>query len=228
MKRIKIQEKKMSKINTILFDFDGTIMDTNNVILMSWQHTFRTLENREEKVERLVETFGEPLETTMKRFFPNIPVDESIEIYRSYHRDNFGELINLFPGTMELLAEIKRRGYKTGLVTSRLWNTTLQGLEKYEIREYFDEVVTAEDTNRHKPDPQPIEIALKKLGSKAENAVMLGDTMFDLLCAKNAGVKSVLVGWSLALKDCDDFGEAAPDYIIKEAAELLDIIAGEI
>ena len=77
----------------------------------------------------------------------------------------------------------------------------MQGLEKYEIKDYFDTVLTADDTTRHKPDPQPINITLEKLGSVPENAIMLGDTIFDLLCAKNAGVKSVLVSWSLALGD---------------------------
>ena len=102
--------------DTVLFDFDGTIMNTNDVILMSWQHTFRILENREEDRDRLIQTFGEPLEDTMRKFFPHVPTDEAIEIYRSFHRDNFGELISLFPGMKELLEEVKRRGFKTGLV----------------------------------------------------------------------------------------------------------------
>ena len=100
----------MNKIDTVLFDFDGTVMDTNNVILMSWQHTFRTLRGREEDREVIVKTFGEPLELTMKKFFPEVPAEEALEVYRSFHRDNFGELINLFPGMRELLAEVKRRG----------------------------------------------------------------------------------------------------------------------
>jgi len=216
----------MKKIDTVLFDFDGTIMDTNNVIVMSWQHTFRTLENREEDVAKLAQTFGEPLEYTLRKFFPEVPVEESIEIYRSFHRDNFGELITLFPGMKGLLAEVKARGYKTALVTSRVGDTTQQGMEKYEIAEYFDAVVAAEDTTKHKPDPQPINAALEKLGSKAENAVMLGDTLFDILCARNAGVKSVLVSWSFALggKTMEDLGENAPDYMITSPDELFDIL----
>lgn len=216
----------MGMIDTVLFDFDGTIMDTNDVILNSWQHTFRTLENREESRENLVCTFGEPLELTMRKFFPDIPVERSLDIYRSYHRDNFGELISLFPGMKELLEEVKNRGYKTGLVTSRLLNTTVQGLEKYRIKEYFDAMVTADDTTKHKPDPQPINIILEKLGSSPENAVMLGDTVFDMMCAKNAGVKAVLVSWSVALGDKkpEDLGEACPDYVIEKPEELWDII----
>lgn len=221
-----IHKKKAPDIDTVLFDFDGTVMDTNEVILKSWQHTFRTLENREEKQEILVSTFGEPLETTMKKFFPDVPVDEAVEIYRSYHYDNFGELIRLFPGMKELLAKVKAGGCKTGLVTSRLFKTTMQGLEHYEIKDYFDAIVTAEDTDRHKPDPQPINVALEKLGSAPETSIMLGDTGFDLMCAKNAGVRSVLVAWSLALdrSAAEDMGDAAPDYVITEPEELLEII----
>ncbi|MFR4021448.1 MAG: HAD-IA family hydrolase, partial [Clostridia bacterium] len=169
-------------------------------------------------------TFGEPLEVTMKKFFPDVPVDEAVEIYRSYHRDNFGDLITVFPGMKKLLRQVKERGEKTGLVTSRLAYTTQQGLEKYDLKDYFDVVVTAEDTKKHKPDPEPVNIALKKLHSLPGNSIMLGDTMFDILCAKNAGVTSVLVGWSLALKSGDDFGEDAPDHVIRKAAELLELL----
>lgn len=216
----------MKDIDTVLFDFDGTVMDTNNVILMSWQHTFRSLLGREESEEKLVETFGEPLETTMKKFFPDIPIEKAVETYRSYHYDNFGEYIQLFPGMKELLHKVKAAGYKTGLVTSRLYRTTAQGLDKYRIAEYFDTIVTADDTTRHKPDPQPILLALQRLGSKASRSVMLGDTSYDILCAKNAGVRSVLVSWSLALGDKtqEEMGEAAPDHIIKAPQELFDII----
>lgn len=136
----------MKKFDTVLFDFDGTVMNTNEVILRSWQHTFQTIENREEDEAKIIATFGEPLDVTMGKFFPDMPRDEAVEIYRSYHRDNFGDLITVFPGMKELLAEVKIRGYKTGLVTSRLLHTTQQGLEKYELKDYFDVVVTAEDT----------------------------------------------------------------------------------
>lgn len=216
----------MGKIDTVLFDFDGTIMDTNNVILMSWQHTFRTLENREEDESKLTATFGEPLEYTLERFFPDVPVEESIEVYRSYQRKNFSDLIALFPGMKELVIECKARGYKTGLVTSRLKRTAMEGLEKFDLTKHFDVIVTPEDTDKHKPDPEPVNIALEKLGSQPENAVMLGDTLFDIQCSHNAGIGAVLVSWSLALagKTREDLGEDAPDHIIEKPEELFEII----
>ncbi len=216
----------MNKIDTVLFDFDGTIMDTNNVILMSWQHTFRTLENREEEESVLTATFGEPLEYTLARFFPNVPVEESIEIYRSFQRTNFSDLITLFPGMKELVMKVKALGYKTGLVTSRLKSTAMEGLEKFDLTKYFDVIITPEDTDKHKPDPAPVNIALEKLGSKPENSVMLGDTLFDIQCSHNAGIGAILVSWSLALegKSMEDLGDDAPEYIIYEPEELFNII----
>ena len=216
----------MNKIDTVLFDFDGTIMDTNNVILMSWQHTFRTLENREEDEKKLAATFGEPLERTLERFFPNVPVEESIEVYRGYQRKNFSDLITLFPGMKELVIKVKACGYKTGLVTSRLKRTAMEGLEKFDLTKYFDVIITPEDTDKHKPDPEPVNIALERLGSKPENTVMLGDTIFDIQCSHNAGVDAVLVSWSLALegKTKEELGEDAPEYIINTPEEIFDII----
>lgn len=212
------------KIDTVLLDFDGTVMNTNDVIIQSWQHTFRTLENREEEVEKIIKTFGEPLAVTMKKLFPDVPTEKAIQIYRSYHYDNFGELISLFPGMKELLQTLKQEGYKLGLVTSRLKGTTMQGLEKYEIKDYFDVVITADDTTKHKPDPEPILITLDRLGSEPEHSIMVGDSLFDIGCARNAAVKSVLVSWAMAVSEEEKNGPDGPDYCIEKAADLIGVL----
>ena len=208
----------MAKINTVLFDFDGTIMDTYEVIISSWQHTFKTIDGKERPVSEILKTIGEPLDYTIANLYPAADIGEVLEIYRSYHRDNFGERIKLFPGMKELLCSLKDKGYKLGLVTSRLTNTTMEGLEKYEIKEYFDVVITADDTTKHKPDPEPINTALEKLGARRGESIMVGDTNYDILCAKNAGVKSVLVGWALTAP------EHTPDHVIEKAEDLFEIL----
>jgi pyrophosphatase PpaX len=218
------KQKINGTIDTVLFDFDGTIMDTTDVIIGSWQHTFRTFEGKERPVEEIVKTFGEILAHTMSKVLPHVDPKEAIDTYRSFHRDNFGEQISVFEGVPELLAELKRRNYKVGLVTSRLAGTTWEGLRQYDLAEYFDVVVSCDDTDKHKPDPAPVNIALERLNSKAENAVMLGDTMFDILCARNAGVASVLVGWNVAMTHEDIHGADGPDFIIEKAEDLLSLI----
>jgi len=211
-------------IDTVLFDFDGTIMDTTDVIIGSWQHTFMTFEGKERPVEEIVKTFGEILSYTMSKVLPEVDTQVAIETYRSYHKDNFGERISVFEGVPELLAELKKRNIKMGLVTSRLSGTTWEGLRQYGLDPFFDVVVSCDDTDKHKPDPTPVNIALERLGSKAENAIMLGDTMFDILCARNAGVHSVLVGWHVAMSPEDINGPDGPDYIIQKAEDLLSLI----
>ena len=147
--------------------------------------------------------------------------------YMDYHRDRFEDMIELFPGIEEMLAELKRRGYKTGLATSRLKVTTYQGLEKYDLFKYFDEIITVEDVTKAKPDPEILLTMLERLGSKPKTSVMTGDTRWDIGCANNAGATSVLVGWSQALagKTKEDFtGNEVPDFIINTPEELLTII----
>ncbi len=214
-------------IDTVIFDFDGTIMDTNKVIMLSWQHTFNTIKGRDGDVDYILHTYGEPLELSMRNTFPEVPTEEAVQIYRDYHRANFWHLIELFPGAKEMVAKVKEMGYKTGLATSRVQKTTMQGLEKFDIKKYFDVIVTVEDVTKHKPDPESVLVTLDKLGSIPENTVMMGDTRFDILCARNAGVTSILVGWSEALagKKIEDFAPGeAPDYIIQKPEELFDII----
>ena len=214
----------MGKTDTVLFDFDGTVMNTNDVIIASWQHTFRTIDGKEREVSEIARTFGEPIVKTMKRLFPQVPVEESLKIYRSYQYDYFDDLVTLFPGMKELLVKLRKTGYKTGLVTSRMRNTTFRGLEKFELTDLFDAVVTCDDTNVHKPDPEPVFIALDKLGTKPEKTVMLGDTMYDIMCANNAGVTSILVGWAIAPTEEEIKGENGPDFIMKDAADLFRIL----
>lgn len=215
----------MAKINTVLFDFDGTTMDTNHLIIESWQHLFRSVEGKERPVEEIVKTFGEPLYITMEKVVPQISVEEGVRIYRAYHYDNFRELIEVFPGVLSLLAQLKEKGLQVGLVTSRLWETTAIGLKKYDMEKYFDVIVTHDDTDKHKPDPAPVLLALKKLGAKAEETLMVGDSMFDIFCARNAGTKTVLVSWAMAVSEEEKNGPHGPDYILEKPEDLFEILA---
>lgn len=215
---------RKTDIDTVLLDFDGTVMNTNKVIIESWQHTFRMLEGKERPEKEIIRTFGEPLRTTMKRCFPDMPVDDAIEIYRNWQEQNFGKKITVFPGMTELLASLKAEGYKIGLITSRMSHTTHEGLRHYNLDQYFDAVVAFEDAAKPKPDPDPVLIGLEKLDSVPEKSIMLGDSMFDILCAKNAGTVSVLVGWAEAVTEEEKNGPDAADFMIEKAEDLFDIL----
>lgn len=215
----------MSKITTVLFDYDGTLMDTNEIIIESWQYTFRTLTGKEGEVEKILETFGEPLRATMAKFFPHHDLEEAVNIYRSYQSTFYKKLIQMFPGTPELISRLKERGYKLAIVTSRLRPTTIEGLEKYGLLDKFDYIVTADDTAKHKPDPEPALIALERLNSRPEEAIMVGDSMFDMGCGRNAGTTTVMVNWAMAADAQKEKWQVyPPDYTIDRPEDLFQVI----
>ncbi len=211
-------------IKYILFDFDGTLVNTNDVILASWQHTYKHYLGHEIDVKHITQSFGEPLHVTIVRELPHIDPKESSEVYRAYQVEHADELVKIFPGIKETLQGLKEAGYTIGLVTSRAKESAVRYLTRFGIESYFDDMVTCEDTNVHKPDPQPLLLCLEKLGAKAEEALMIGDSQYDIRCATNAGVKSVLVGWRVTDDSTPYVEQAKEDYTIEEPMDLLDLL----
>ena len=227
-------------IDTVLFDFDGTIADTNDLIIASWQYTYRERLGHTVSKDEILRSFGEPLVETMAKVFPEYDVDESIAIYRDFQKEIFSDAIKPFPGIPELVKELSARGYKIGIVTSRVRSSTYLGLEIFGLDPYIDAVITCEDCAEHKPGPGPCLACLEALGSKPENAVMVGDSKYDIGCANHAGVTSVMVGWSMAAAAGvqyetraagDESGEEVktdpafiPDYTVSSAEEILEVI----
>ncbi|MBR5516983.1 MAG: HAD-IA family hydrolase [Firmicutes bacterium] len=210
-------------INTILFDFDGTVINTNDVVTDAWQYTYKHYLGHEMPVEHIEKTFGEPLMLSMEREFPGVPAIESAGIYRKRQAEMAEKLVNLFPGIVEMLEAVKEAGYKTCVVTSRTKETTLYYMNQFGITHYFDGLVSCDDTTIHKPNPEPALLGLEKVAAKAEEAVMVGDSPYDMLCANNAGVKTVLVEWRAKGND-DKLKECKVDFVIEKPMDLLEIL----
>lgn len=212
------------KYTSILFDFDGTLANTNGLIIETWKYVFRVLRDIEQSPEVIKRTFGEPLGVSMQKFFPEKTPEECIDIYRGHQVNIYEKMIEPFPGMVDLIKGLKAKGFKVAITTSRLGNSTMVGLKKFGLEDTFDVIVTADDTKKHKPDPEPVLITLEKLGAKPEESLMIGDSMFDIKCAHNAGVKAVLVGWAEAVTEADLNGPDRPDYVIETAEELFDLV----
>ena len=211
-------------INTVLFDFDGTLVNTNDVIIASWQHTYMHYLGREESLEKITACFGEPLLLTMEREFPEVDPRESAEVYRNFQKENADELVKIFPGIKELLEILKTDGFRMGVVTSRTRESAQRYMDMFGIGDYFEEMVSCDDTDIHKPNPEPILLCLKKMGITAEEALMVGDSPFDIKCANNAGVKSVLVGWRITGDGQTLIDDAREDFTISEPSELVGVL----
>ena len=211
-------------INTVLFDFDGTLVNTNDVIIASWQHTYMHYLGREESLEKITACFSEPLLLTMEREFPEVDPRESAEVYRNFQKENADELVKIFPGIKELLESLKTDGFRMGVVTSRTRESAQRYMDMFGIGDYFEEMVSCDDTDIHKPNPEPILLCLKKMGITAEEALMVGDSPFDIKCANNAGVKSVLVGWRITGDGQTLIDDAREDFTISEPSELVGVL----
>ena len=210
-------------INTVFFDFDGTLINTNDVIIESWQHTYNYYLGHEVPLERITAYFGEPLLITMAREFPGVDPAVSAEVYRDYQRKNADRLVKIFPEIKELLEALREKGYRIGIVTSRTRVSANAYLEKFGIEDYFDDMVTCDDTEIHKPNPEPLLLAMEKMGVTKEESIMVGDGAFDIKCANNAGVKSVLVGWRITGESAL-IRDAEEDFNIEKPLDLLDIL----
>ena len=211
-------------INTVLFDFDGTLVNTNDVIIASWQHTYRHYLGREESLERITSCFGEPLLITMEREFPGVDPEEAANVYRDYQKLKADELVKVFDGIPELLEALKQAGYRIAIVTSRTRESAERYLDMLGLGDYFEDMVSCEDTNIHKPNPEPILLCLKKLGISRDEAIMVGDSPFDIKCANNAEVKSVLVDWRITSDNGAVISDARADYEIAEPMDLMAVL----
>lgn len=211
-------------INTVLFDFDGTLVNTNDVIIASWQHTYKYYRGQEEDIDKITSCFGEPLLITMAREFPGVPPEESAEVYRTFQQQNAHLLVKIFPGIVDLLKALREAGYRMGIVTSRTRESALRYMDMFGITEYFEAMVTCDDTTVHKPNPEPILLGLEKMGITKDEAIMIGDSPFDIKCANNAGVKSVMVEWRITCDDSALITDAVWDYSIKEPLDLIKVL----
>ena len=209
----------------IIWDFDGTVANTNGMIIESWQATFERYLGHRMPVRDIEATFGEVLSDTIRRLIPDEDTAEVRAYFRDYQAEHCTHMMGVFDGIKEVLGKLRELGYKNVIATSRTANSFHDYAEKLQLSDYFDETVTMEDVKNHKPDPECIEMILKRLDAEPEEAIMIGDTKYDIGCANNAGVDSALVGWSHYVDEdamkADGFG---PTYRIAKPADLLEIL----
>lgn len=214
----------MANITTLLFDFDGTLLDTNELIIQTFQTVLDA--NYPGKFNR--DTILPFLGPTLKETFDSIdPVksEEHMQAYREWNLTNHDNLAKEFDGVAHTLTKLKENGMKMAIVSTKRNNMIWKGLDLISIGHLFDTVVGLDDVRNAKPDPEPILLALKRLNSSPEEALMIGDNFHDILGGKNAGVRTAGVAWSL--KGEAFMRELQPDYLLQHMTDLLAITSGE-
>jgi pyrophosphatase PpaX len=205
-------------IRAILFDLDGTIIDTNELIIETFLHVLKDRTPEPLTRDYIAANMGLSLREQLKFFAKREDVDDLIPLYREYNLRRHDDLVKEFPHAREVMAALRAAGKRIAVVTNKARTSTMKGLRLCGMEAYVDAVVTTEDAARPKPDPDPLFEAMKRLGVRPEEAVMVGDSHYDILAAHRAGVRAVGVSWSLK-------GEAflrryGADWIIRDMREL--------
>ena len=210
-----------NRFDTILFDNDGTLLDTKFLIDRSFIHTFEKFRPELNLTdEELDSFFGPTLYQTFSRYSDNEEeIQEMIKYYREFNEPNHDNLAKPFVGAKELLRTLHKKGYKLGVISSKKNSLLVHGLQYFGLSEYLDIIIGADDVKNHKPAPDGILLAKEKLNSK--NVLYVGDTKSDIDTARNANVKSVGV---LYIKHPEIMLDAKPDYVISNLLELLKVL----
>ena len=207
-----------------LFDFDGTLVDTTEMIHQSMRHAATEVLGRDDiPRETLLANVGQPLPHQMELIDAE-KAELLLEAYRSHHEQHHDALIGEFPGVEESLSRLRPAGIKVAVVTSKRRLSVEMALKNFPgLRNVVDRFVTLEDTTQHKPHPEPLLRGLELLGGvPKERAAYVGDSPFDVQAAKAAGLTSVAVSWGAFPED--RLREAEPDHLVPDIDAAVDVL----
>ncbi len=209
------------KVNTVLFDLDGTLIDTNGIIMASFKNVFAKFVPSLEYEENLFKSFiGPSLQQTFSQYVDDEKIQLMIDEYRRFYKENEFDYFEIYPNVIETLKELKARGISTGIVTTKFKEAALPSFNHYELGQYFDCFVALDHVIKPKPDREPIDKALMQLPHTG--AIMVGDNKGDIFAGKNAGIYSCGVAWSFKGKEYLE--TANPDYMLEDMTDLLGIL----
>jgi pyrophosphatase PpaX len=204
----------------VLFDFDGTVVDTGAIILASMRHAAETVLGGGYSDEQLLAAVGGPgLEAQMHALDPR-RVEELVRGYRA-HNEPLHDTIAVCEGMDRVLDELRGRGHRLGIVTAKRRSTVDLAFARVPIEHLFEVVVGGDETSEHKPHPAPLLLALERLGAAPEDAAYVGDSPFDMQAAKAAGVHAIGVSWG-RIHGPEKLSDA--DVVVHHADELLDLL----
>ena len=214
------------EIKLVIFDFDGTLADTKENIILTFQMTMKELGVEIKSRQECAATIGLTLEDAFKVLYPGMAAEKYIllrDTYRRIFKENRKILVpGLFPEVMETLEELQRRGYLMSIASSRQSPSLQSFLEDMKIAHLFEYAVGGDNVEHPKPAPDAVLQILRHYNLSAEEAFVVGDMPFDINMATNAGVKSCGVTWGNA--DAAQLKESGANYIIDKMSQLLEIL----
>ena len=213
----------MPAIRTVLFDLDGTLIDSVRLILDSYHHTLATHGLPPRSDEEWLAGVGTPLTVQFADWRDDPETLQAlIATYREYNLKHHDRMVTVYPGVVEVVRALKADGVATGLVTSKNRAGALRGLTLVQLEALMDVLVCADEVENPKPHPEPVEKAVRLLSADPRATVYVGDSVHDMLSGRAAGVRTAAVLWG-------PFGRAhlegaQPDYWLERPEELLTLV----
>ena len=209
------------KFQGVFFDLDGTLLDTTPLIIKSFQHAFLTHFQRNVGLEDIQPFMGKPLRAAMEVLAPG-EEDAVITTYRAYNHIHHDQLAGIFEGVYETVKTLYDAGITMAIVTSKTATMARRGLRLFDMERFFTTVIGVDETTRHKPEPEPVLLALHETRLTASQCIMVGDSAHDLLSGRGGGVKTAAVRWTQV--PWEEVMAVNPDYILETMPDLLEIV----
>lgn len=217
-----------TQLRAVLFDLDGTLIDSIGLIVDAMHHAFEGFTGTVPDDSAWMAGIGTPL---FKQLALYARSPEELELlrekYRAYQFIHHDNVIKEYPGTTAVLQNLHARGLVMGIVTSKGDELARRGLELTGLAKFLPVIVSADSVTKYKPEPEPVLLALEKLGVNADSALMLGDSPHDISSGNAAGVRTIGALWGPFTRE--QIAVAKPTYWISDISELpalLDLIAG--
>ena len=213
----------MPTLRTVLFDLDGTLIDSLRLILDSYHHTLAQHGLPARTDEDWLKGVGTPLTVQLAEWRDEPGTLEAmIATYREYNLRHHDQMVTVYPGVVDAVREIKAAGLQTGLVTSKNRNGALRGLRLVGLEAVMDVLVCADEVTNPKPHPEPVEMAVSLLGADPATTVYVGDSLHDMHSGRAAGVRTAAALWG-------PFGRAHlesahPDYWLEAPGDLAELV----
>ena len=207
----------------ILFDLDGTLLDSIELILASARYAFGKLGREGPSDAEWLKGVGIPLFTMFGRYArDDADRADLIAAYREHQFAHHDRLVRPYDGAHDLLASLRSRGHPLAVVTSKSEYLAMRGLAHVKLARFFDTIVGCDSTTRHKPDPEPVRLALHRLDREPSGAVFVGDSVHDVLAGNAAGVTTIAALWGAFGRE--DLEPGKPTAWAERVSEILGLL----
>lgn len=191
----------MKKYKGIIFDIDGTLTSTNELIFATFNHIAQKYEGRTYSDEEIISMFGPTEDVILRERFNGDKFKEVYDEYYRFYKENHPKMADLYPGIVDILKEVKQKNILTSIFTGKGRKTTEITLDILGIKKFFDMIITGDDVENHKPSPEGILKFLNSFGLSKDEVLMVGDSIADIIAANEAGVDIASVVWDSYAKD---------------------------